>query len=197
MQLIKQSEATAARRTIHFQAINSADNSAYTSTLSGADLKILKNDGTEADSAGTATHEGGGRFSYVFTTGEIDTFGILSVRLNKAGVFADVFPVQVVAFDPYAASNMGMSFLDAAVASRLATTSYQTPSTLLDAENGIETGMTLRQAMRLMAAILGGRVSGAQTGVEVFRNAVADSKNRVTATLDSSGNRINIITELT
>lgn len=60
---------------------------------------------------------------------------------------------------------------------------------ILAAANGVETGMTVLQALRLIASTTGGKLSGAGTGTEIFRNAVADSANRVTATVDSSGNR--------
>ncbi len=60
---------------------------------------------------------------------------------------------------------------------------------LLDSANAIETGLTIRGALRLALSTMAGKLSGAGTGTETFRNAVADSKDRVTATVDSSGNR--------
>lgn len=57
---------------------------------------------------------------------------------------------------------------------------------LLDRANGIETGYTLRQAMRIMSAVLGGKSSG-HPGSPVYRN-LPDSADRVSATV-SSGNR--------
>lgn len=68
---------------------------------------------------------------------------------------------------------------------------------LLDRADSIETGVTLRQAERLALAALAGKLSGAATTSVVIRNAVADSKNRITATVDSSGNRTAISTDLT
>lgn len=68
---------------------------------------------------------------------------------------------------------------------------------LLDRSAGVETGVTPRQALRLTAAVLGAKLSGAGTGTEIFRNAVADAKDRVTATVDSSGNRTAITYDLT
>jgi hypothetical protein len=59
----------------------------------------------------------------------------------------------------------------------------------LDRANAIEVGLTPRQAQRLEAAALAGKLSGAATTTVVIRNAVADSKNRITATVDSDGNR--------
>lgn len=68
---------------------------------------------------------------------------------------------------------------------------------LLDRADAIETGLTVRKLLRLLGSVMGGKLSGAGTGLEVFRNAVADSKDRVTATVDSSGNRNAITTDLT
>ena len=53
----------------------------------------------------------------------------------------------------------------------------------------IETGLTALQAMRLLSAVMGGKLSGAGTSTETFRNAVADAIDRVVAEVDSSGNR--------
>lgn len=92
--------------------------------------------------------------------------------------------------------------IDAAISSRLATSGYTVPPTananadaLLDRTDGIETGLTVRGALRLDTAVLAGKVSGAGTGTEVFRNAVADSKPRVTATVTAAGNRATITTD--
>lgn len=56
------------------------------------------------------------------------------------------------------------------------------------ASYAIESGWTTKTLLRVFAAVLAGKVSGAGTGTEVFRD-INDTKNRVTATTDSSGNR--------
>lgn len=185
MQLIKQNESTAVRRTIAIQASNSADNTPYTSGLSGADLKISKAGAAEASSAGTATHLGGGLYKYEFTAGEVDTLGFLSVRISKIGVWGDSYTSQVVTFDPYGAWSQNM---DASVSSRVAQASYAAPSTLMTEPDTVETGWTLQQAIRIILSSAAAKLSGAGTGTEVFRN-VTDTKNRITATVDTSGNR--------
>lgn len=53
----------------------------------------------------------------------------------------------------------------------------------------VEPGLTLRQALRLIAAATAGRVSGAAGTTVTIRNAVADTKPRITATVDANGNR--------
>lgn len=189
--LIQQSEATAARRTVYFTAVNTADDTAYTSTLSGADVRISKAGAAEANSAGAATHIATGLFKYEFTTGEVDTLGEVSVRLAKTGVYNDVRVVNVVAFDPYDTAGLGLTNLDATVSTRLASASYAAPSALLTEASGVETGLTLQGALRLILAAVAGRRSGVNTGVELMRDHV-NSKTRITMTFDSGGNSTDV-----
>ena len=58
---------------------------------------------------------------------------------------------------------------------------------ILTAANGIETGWTLQQALRIVLSSLGGKLSGAPAGPIVVRDA-GDSKARITATVDADGN---------
>jgi hypothetical protein len=67
----------------------------------------------------------------------------------------------------------------------------------LDFPDGIENGLTPKNALRLAAATIGGKLSGAGTGTETVRNAVADSKDRIIVTADASGNRSAIIYDFT
>jgi hypothetical protein len=60
----------------------------------------------------------------------------------------------------------------------------------------VETGMTVRQTLRLLAAAMGGKVSGAGTGTITFRSAVADDVDRIVATVDGSGNRTAVTADL-
>lgn len=59
---------------------------------------------------------------------------------------------------------------------------------IFDRTDGVETGYTLRQALRLMAAALAGELSGAATTTITIRN-ITDTKARITATVDADGNR--------
>jgi hypothetical protein len=52
----------------------------------------------------------------------------------------------------------------------------------------LEGSLTRDQANRIILSALAGKVSGAGTGTEVFRNT-ADSKDRITSTVDVNGNR--------
>jgi hypothetical protein len=60
----------------------------------------------------------------------------------------------------------------------------------------IEGTTTLKQSVRLQNAVLLGKVTGAGTGTENFRD-LADSKNRLVVTVDSSGNRSAITRDAT
>lgn len=59
---------------------------------------------------------------------------------------------------------------------------------ILDRSAGVETGLTVRQALRLMASALYGKASGLATTTAVFRD-FGDTKARITATVDADGNR--------
>ncbi len=191
MQLIKQSETAAARRTIFIGPLANTDDSPYTSSLSAADLRISKAGAAEANSAGTATHIANGLFKYEFTTGECDTFGPLSARVAKAGLYGDVFVTQVVAFDPYAATSLGLSNLDATISSRLSSSNYAAPTTLLTDADGVETGLTLRDALRIVLASAAGRRSGIGTGTELYRD-FGNTKSRITMVFDGNGNTTSV-----
>lgn len=67
----------------------------------------------------------------------------------------------------------------------------------LDRADAIEVGLTPRQAHRLEAAAAAGKLSGAATPTATIRNAVADSKDRIIATVDANGNRIAVSTDVT
>lgn len=85
----------------------------------------------------------------------------------------------------------------AAIAALSIPTAVQNADALLDRSNAVETGVTPRGALRIMGSVLGGKLSGAGTNTETFRNTVADSKDRVTATVDTSGNRTAITIDQT
>jgi hypothetical protein len=67
---------------------------------------------------------------------------------------------------------------------------------ILDLADAIESGVTLRGSQRLILASLAGKLSGAATATVTIRN-VGDSKDRITATVDESGNRTAVTTDAT
>jgi hypothetical protein len=62
--------------------------------------------------------------------------------------------------------------------------------TLLD-ESDIETGYSMREALRLILASTAGKLSGAGTATITIRS-VTDGTNRIVATVDSNGNRTDV-----
>ncbi len=70
------------------------------------------------------------------------------------------------------------------------------PAALLDLTDGVETDVTPRQALRLLAAVTGGIISGA-AGTTVSIRDLGDSKDRVIATVDADGNRSVVTLDLT
>lgn len=67
-------------------------------------------------------------------------------------------------------------------------TAAENAAGLLDLSEGVETGLTVRQAMRLIAAVLFGKASGLDTTEVTFRDT-QDGTDRVVATVDQYGNR--------
>ncbi len=188
MSLFKQSESTAARRWIMFRCIDDDAADSYAPktglTFSSGELVVAKAGAASAAATNYATvvEAGNGRYWYQFSASELDTLGEVALVVVKTDVYADDAVGQVVAFDPYSAESLGLSNLDATVSSR----SSHDADDVWDDADGIETGLTPRQAMRLLCAIIGGQTEGADTNSEKFLAAVAAHKIRATVTLVGS-----------
>jgi len=63
-------------------------------------------------------------------------------------------------------------------------------------DQDIETGYSLREALRVILTATGGKVSGAGTSTITFRN-VTDDKDRIIATVDNDGNRSTVTLDVT
>ena len=154
MQLIKVNESAAARRRIPFVLVDDTDGKTpeVGITFSGAEIKVSKNGADEVSFAGTVTEvapSGGGVYYYLPDATEIDTVGFLSVRVTKTGVRTFNSVCEVVSFDPYDSVALGLSRIDAAITTRLASGNVtlggyaagQDPATLLleNPSNKLET----------------------------------------------------------
>ena len=126
-------------------------------------------------------------YKYEFALAEIDTIGAISFRTSKSGVRPAAFLHQVVGFDPTSATSLGLANLDATVSSRLQGTAYAAPSTLLTTTDGVETGLTVQQALRLILAAASGRRTGVTSTAASFKD-YPNTKVRIAMTFDSSGN---------
>jgi hypothetical protein len=67
---------------------------------------------------------------------------------------------------------------------------------ILDRTDGIESGVTLREAQRLQLAAAAGKLSGAGTTTVKIRD-VNNTTDRITATVDEYGNRTAVATDVT
>lgn len=125
-----------------------------------------------------------------FAALSITTNGRVTVGTNTDKSGYNVTSVGTGAIDSgsFTSDAIDASALSSSAASEVA-------NSLLDQPNGVEVGLTLRQAIRFISAALFGKVSGAEGTTVVFRNAVADDTNRITATVDSNGNRIAVTTD--
>jgi hypothetical protein len=125
--------------------------------------------------------------------GELDiTSGVTKANTVEFGGMAGTFNAGIpeVKTNALSANTITADSIAADAGAELA-------DALLDLSAGVETGLTLRQAIRLLVAANAGKLSGAATTTITIRNAVADDKNRITATVDEDGNRSAITYDLT
>lgn len=193
--------------------------------LTGATLTITasKDGGAFASISPTVTERGNGWYNIALTTAHTDTLGDLALHVTatsadpsdlacrvSARVVDDVLPTAsytapdnatisaIAVYTDSIESRLPAALVGGRMDSALDSTERDAiAAALLDLAGAIETGVTTRQAIRAMLAATAAKLSGAGTGTETFRNAVADSKDRIVATVDSSGNRTAITYDLT
>ena len=121
MQLIQQSEATASLRRIFFQAVDATDGISPEPGLTGAG-RLSKAGAATAASTNNITEVDAtnmpGRYYIELTVTEVNTLGIVEFRFKTAACAEVVARGLVVAFDPFTATDLGITRLDAAVSSR-------------------------------------------------------------------------------
>lgn len=110
--------------------------------------------------------------------------------LAKGNIAASFTGVGSFSATRYATGSMSGSFAPPVTLEAQGFSSY-----LLDSED-VETGLTLRQALRLVTAATAGKISGGGTSTITIRNAVVDGVDRITAEVDSAGNRTSITYDL-
>ena len=113
--------------------------------------------------------------------------GSTTAIAHATGTFAGVASFVAIR---YATGSMSGSFAPAVTLEAAGFSGY-----LLDQED-VETGLTLRQALRLVTAATAGKIAGGGTSTITIRNAVVDGVDRITATVDGSGNRTAITYDL-
>lgn len=158
------------------------------------DFKIKIGDGSkDLDSAA-------GTLSYVVTVAGQVQGGNTQNRPKGAGAIYDrvgerTGPHHVESGDTVVitleSDNAADTDVDVTVTPRQVLEVDNVADALLDQDDGIETDMTVRQAMRVMAAVMAGKVSGAGSGLETFKG-LDGSTTRVQVTTDAAGNRTNV-----
>jgi hypothetical protein len=111
--------------------------------------------------------------------------GDIAGALTAIGHFASALSGSGALSGPLTAT--GAMAATIAVGAQQALTAIDIASEVLDAQM-VETGLTVRETLRLVVAALAGKVSESGSTVTI-RNAVADSADRIVATVDSNGNR--------
>lgn len=111
--LIRQSESTAALRTLSVVLKQSDGVTPFTGTISAAEFQLRKAGGSLGNATGTATltDAATGEFLMVLAQADCDTLGQLVIRVVKTGVQSWLERLQVVAFNANDAIRMGMTAL--------------------------------------------------------------------------------------
>ena len=146
------------------------------------DTKVMKDEGAEANTTNGFVDEGQG-YSITLTATEMQAARavIYVVDQTNPAVWID----EVVVIETYGHANAQHAFdLDDA------SPSYSLSAGDIDDihDEVVEGALTFRQMVRVMFAALVGKASGGGTTSIAFRDQ-ADSKDRVSATVDASGNR--------
>jgi len=158
-------------------------NTAYSfevSLVSQADTDIFKTTVTLA-AGDVLVSKDGSTFSNIGTLpDEIEATGVLTVALTADEMNAD--RVAILFHDA-----AGSEWQDQLVTIETDTAYInEVPTNTLAI--AIETGYDVKEVLQVMAAALAGKASGGGTTTITFRD-IADSANRIVATVDSSGNR--------
>lgn len=189
-------------------------------TITQPDIRLKKNGGAWAqkNAAQTLSHEENGFYEVTLDATDTNTLGLLRLAVNESGampIWEDFMVLSANVYDSLIGGSdtldvqvtgMGANVITSSVINTDAITSTglaasaanEIADAALDRADAVEAGLTLRQALRLIAAAVAGKLSGGGTSTVTIRNAVADSKDRIVATTpDANGNRTAITVDLT
>lgn len=125
----------------------------------------------------------------------VDASGNISVPPAQEAAIAALVWDQLVASHTITGS-FGLALAGQSTAIAALPTAAQNAAGLLDLANGVETGKTVRQALRAIGAVLAGLLSGAGTGTITIQALGNDSTTRIVAVTDATGNRTAITLNL-
>lgn len=157
------------------------------STAEATGQLVVSGTGT-ADGVATVT---GNINAAILATGTADGIATVTGSIGAlAFAVGATNGTSTAAMTPYATGQLVGSIVPAVELEASTFSSY-----LMDQED-VETGLTMRQALRLIASATAGKISGASGTTVTIRNAVADGKDRIVATVDGDGNRTAITYDL-
>jgi hypothetical protein len=180
-------------------------------SIAQADIQISKAGGAFAQTSAspTTTHDADGWYQCPLTTTDTGTVGTLTVQIVMAGALPVWKDFTVLPANVYDSLIGGTDLLDVSVtqfggtagtfsagrpevnATHFAGTAYATAlAAEVDAfhDEQVDGTTTFRQSTRLQNAVLAGKASGLATTTAVYRD-LADTKDRISATVDADGNR--------
>lgn len=157
------------------------DTNSILSTFTSGALTVYKGTGTTNTNSGV-----------VLTTNFNSVTGLNHAYIDtsiNAGFYATGSDFQIVVLSGTVSST-------SVVGETLGLFSIRNRSNVLDETNGVENNYTLRQALRLILASTCAKLSGADSTTVYIRD-INDTKNRIVATVTSTGNRTAITTDVT
>jgi hypothetical protein len=168
---MKQSQTGGTQTRGYFRLIKIADGLALTGATGTA--RISKNGAASAATTNNIVEidvtNQPGMYYVELTATELNTLGHVVVTKKDAASFEGGFTAIVVPDDVFTAAATANDIADA----------------ILDRANAIETGYTVRYALRIIAAACAGKSSNSG---KTYRD-LADGRDVITATVDGSGNR--------
>jgi len=185
--------ATYAQPTGFLAATFPAGTVANTTNITAGIITTATNLTTNNDKTGYALSAAGVQAIWDALTAALTTVGsigkwivdkldvVVSTRLASSGYTAPLDAAGTRTAIGMASANLDTQ-LDALP------TAVENADSLLDRANAIETGWTIRRVLRIVFAALGGKATGLDTGLPIYRSG-DDSKDRITAVTDTAGNR--------
>jgi hypothetical protein len=117
---------------------------------------------------------------------------IATDAIDNDAMASNAFDSSTFADGSVTAAKFAIDAISSAAFSAAAATKIA--NSMFDQVAGIETGLTLRQQLRLATSALFSMCSGMGTATGIFRD-YGNTKNRITATIDASGNRTAVTTD--
>lgn len=125
------------------------------------------------------------------TAGTVNGVSIIGMELGRFSLQNRSMAAVLTAVDALptnAELATALAAADDAILSAIAGLNDLSADDLLDLADGVESGITLRETMRVLLAGIAGKVSGASTATIKFRDT-NDTKDRITATTTTDQDR--------